>query len=115
MEIPPRPVAGLVPELQAELEPKPASGEFRLREYVILPGQEYFVSGTCSENRETQDESDRNVILKGENEPTFLISSKPDVQVVGSGLRTSSLKMVFGGAALTLVCLGFLLAHLHTF
>jgi len=104
-----------VPELQAELEPKPASGEFRLREYVILPGQEYFVSGTCSENRETQDSSDRNVILKGENEPTFLISSKPDVQVIGSGLRASSLKMVFGGAALTLVCLGILLVHLHMF
>ena len=104
-----------VPDLQAQLKPEAATGEFRLREYVILPGQDYFVSGTCSENRETQDESDRNVILKGENEPTFLISSKPDVQVIGSGLRTSSLKMVFGGAALTLVCLGFLLAHLHTF
>jgi hypothetical protein len=100
--------------VQANFESTSATGKFRLRESLILPGQQYFVSGTCVENPEP-DSSDRNIIVKGEHEPTFLISGNPDAQMMTSGIRGSALKMVFGGAAVALLCLAFLLAHLHLF
>jgi hypothetical protein len=100
--------------VQTSFQSTPATGRFRLRESLVLPGQQYFVSGTCVENPE-QDSSDRNMIVKGEHEPTFLISSKPDAQVIANGIRGSALKMVFGGAAVALLCLAFLLGHLHLF
>ena len=100
--------------MQSNFQSTSTTGRFRLRESLILPGQQYFVSGTCVENPE-QDSSDRNIIVKGEHEPTFLISSKPDAQVITSGIRGNALKMVFGGAAVALLCLAFLLVHLHLF
>ena len=73
------------------------------------------MAGSCVENAAAQDGADRNIIVKGSHEPTFLISSKPTTQLLSTGLRSTALKMVFGGAALTLVCLAFLLLHLHLF
>jgi hypothetical protein len=35
--------------------------------------------------------------------------------VIANGIRGSALKMVFGGAAVALLCLAFLLGHLHLF
>jgi E3 Ubiquitin ligase len=91
-----------------------ASGRFRLREYVVVPDHEYFVTGTCVENPSPQDSHDRNLIVKGKTEPTFLISSQPDQQATKKVGR-SSFKLIFGGAALTLVCLALLLLHLKMF
>ena len=104
---------GMAAEIKKHLGGESASGRYRLREYVVLPGQEYFVTGSCVENAAAQDGADRNIIVKGSHEPTFLISSKPTTQLLSTGLRSTALKMVFGGAALTLVCLAFLLLHLH--
>ncbi len=106
---------GLADVILQKMDEKPISGRYRLREYLVLPDQEYFVTGTCVENASGQDGSDRNMIVKGTNEPTFLISSKPTSQSVSTGLRSTAFKMVFGGAALTLVCLALLLVHLHLF
>jgi len=93
-----------------------ASGRYRLREYLILPGQQYNVTGTCVENPSPRDQDgrDRCIIAKGQNEKTFLISSKTEVETQ-KGLRKSAVGMVFGGAALVLVCLALLLAHLGLF
>jgi hypothetical protein len=91
-----------------------ASGRYRMREFLILPGEEYNITGTCAENPGAGDSQDRCIMVNGENEKTFLISSKSDA-ASQSGLRKSALGMVFGGVALTLVCLWLLLAHLGLF
>jgi hypothetical protein len=91
-----------------------ASGRYRLTEYCIVPGQSYDITGTCSENPNPQDEHDRNMILKGQNEPTFLISSRTEREVERS-LRNKALKMIFGGAALSLICLAIILGKLGLF
>jgi len=85
-----------------------SSGRYRLSEYCIFPDYWYDVTGTCAENPAPQDEYDRNMILKGENEPTFLISSKSEKELEG-GLRRKAALYIFGGAALSLVCLAILL------
>ncbi len=91
-----------------------ASGRYRLREALILPGQEYHVTGTCVENPDARDAHDRNMIVQGHNEKTFLISWKQE-QGVQQELRTRAMGMVFGGAALTVVCLALLLWHLNMY
>jgi hypothetical protein len=101
-------------EVLAHLHPHAAEGRFRLREFVIRPGQECFISGTCAENPEPKDEHDRNMIRKGQAEPTFLISCQAERQATGA-VHMRSLKMVFGGAALSVVCLALLLWHLNLF
>ncbi len=88
-----------------------ASGRYRLTEYCIVPGQAYDITGTCAENPNPRDEHDRNMILKGQNEPTFLISSRSEREVERT-VRNKSLKMIFGGAALSLVCLAIILGKL---
>jgi hypothetical protein len=91
-----------------------ATGRYRLRESLILPGQEYHVTGTCVENPDARDAHDRNMIVLGKNEKTFLISWKAE-QEVQHGLRKRALGMVFGGAALAIVCFALLLGHLHLY
>ena len=86
-----------------------ASGRYRLTEYCILPGHEYNITGTCVENPEPKDQHDRNLITKGLNESTFLISWKAP-RAVESGLRNRSIRMIFGGAAVAVICLAILLA-----
>jgi hypothetical protein len=90
-----------------------ASGRFRLKEYVIVPGQEYTILATCSENP-LATSGERNLICKGQHESTFLISAKTDSGAEKS-LRNRALGMVLGGAALSLVCLALLLVHLKLF
>jgi hypothetical protein len=96
-------------------EQRPAEGRFRLREYLVLPDQEYLIDGTCvecSEPAASADRSmiDRTMIAKGTNEPTFLISAKSDVEV-HRAFRKRALLMILGGAALTLACAAGLLLH----
>ncbi len=91
-----------------------ASGRYRLREYLILPGQEYNISGSCAENPKAQDGLNRNVICQGTSEKTFLISSKSE-QDTQKGLRNRAVLMIMGGAAVALVCLALLLNYLKLF
>ena len=88
-----------------------ATGHYRLKEYCLVPGRIYDVTGTCAENPHPQDEHDRNIILKGTNEPTFLISSRAEKEVQ-SWLWKQSLWMILGGAALAIVCLAIVLGKL---
>jgi hypothetical protein len=99
-----------LPQLGMEM----ASGRYRLREFLILPGEEYNVTGTCVENPNPCDDHDRCMIMKGQNEKTFLVSWETEGETQ-KNLRKSAAGMVFGGAALTLVCLALLLAHLGLF
>lgn len=88
-----------------------SSRRYRLTEYCILPGHWYDVTGTCAENPATQDEQDRHIIVKGENEPTFLISWRDEKGIEGR-LRNRAALHIFGGAALAVVCLALLLSKL---
>jgi len=81
---------------------------YRLSEYCILPEQSYDVAGTCVENPEPRDEHDRNMIVKGQNEPTFVISWRSEKELK-SRLRNRAALHIFGGAALSVVCLAVLL------
>jgi len=69
------------------------------------------VTGTCVENPEAKDGRDRNLITKGQNEPTFLISYRTESEVE-TRLRNRAALMVFGGGAGGVVCRGLLLAKL---
>jgi hypothetical protein len=95
----------------AHQETHGASGHYRLTEYCLLPGQTYDITGTCAENPNPRDEHDRNLILKGTNEPTFLISSRTEKQVE-SWLRRRTLLMILGGAALAIICLAVFLGKI---
>jgi E3 Ubiquitin ligase len=87
-------------------------GSFRLKELCIVPGRRYTITGTCTENPKAKDEHDRNLILKGVNESTYLISEKP-LAALESSLRVRVALMVLGGAALAVVCLALLLVRFH--
>ena len=85
-----------------------ASGRYRLIEQCILPDHEYDIGGTCEENRFAKDVNDRNLIRKGKNEPTFLISCLSGGQV-NTLMQRGSMLMVYGGAIVAVFCLGLLL------
>jgi hypothetical protein len=88
-----------------------ASGRYRFTEYCLVPDQTYEVTGTCVENPNPKDEHDRNMIVKGQNEPTFLISYRTERQVE-SNLRRRAALYVFGGAGLSILCVALLLLKL---
>jgi len=91
-----------------------SSGRYRFTEFCILNGHWYDLTGTCVENPSPQDEHDRNLILKGENEPTFLISWRNEKEIEAK-LRNRAALYVFGGAALSVVCLAALLVSFGFF
>lgn len=102
-------------ELVASIEGIPsARGRYRLTERCILPDHEYDVTGTCDENPFAEGADDRNLIRKGTNEPTFLISglSRSDVNVMQ---KVQSYLMIFGGGMLAVFCLGILLLRFGQF
>ena len=102
--------AGLLDQLIHQ-KPEAASGQFRLREYVVTPGQQYLISGTCMENPDSAASAeDRGMIAKGKNEPTFLISAESDIQLHHT-LQKRALLMILGGAVAAILCAVFLLAH----
>lgn len=84
-----------------------ADGRYRLTEYCVLPGMDYQVTGTCRENPNPRDASDRNLIALGSDEKTFVISRKSEAQVV-SGERNRALRWIFGGAFASIVFLALL-------
>ena len=84
---------------------------YRLSEYCIVPEHWYDVTGTCVENPNPQDEHDGNMIVKGQNEPTFLISWRSEKEIE-SALRKRAALHIFGGGALSVTCLAILLFRL---
>jgi len=88
-----------------------SSRRYRFTEYCIIRDHWYDVTGTCVENPSAAEEHDRNLIQKGENEPTFLISWRSEKNVE-SRLRNQAALHIFGGGALAVICLAVLLARL---
>lgn len=74
---------------------------YRFTEYCLVAGRPTNVLGTCMENPNPADEGDLNLIKKGENEKTFLITTKSEKQLEGS-LRLQAILMIFIGAVLIL-------------
>ena len=77
-------------------------------ECCIQPDHDYDISGTCTENPVAKDSSDRNLIRKGKNEPTFLISDRARADVTPMAHRGGYL-MIYGGGMVAVFCLGLLL------
>ena len=75
------------------------SQSFRFTEHCLLAERDCNIIGTCFENPSPKDEHDRNMVMKGQNEKTFLITSKAEGQIENS-LRRKALAMILVGAAL---------------
>jgi hypothetical protein len=71
---------------------------YRLTEHCLVAGRVCNVMGTCAENPAPADEHDRNLIKRGENEKTFLITTKTEKQIEKS-LRLRAFFLVLLGAA----------------
>ena len=85
-------------------------GDYRLTERCILPNSLYEILGTCTENRDAPSEIARQVIAKGENAPTLLISHQSDADLEET-LRSRALRHVLGGGAMAI---GFAAALLES-
>jgi hypothetical protein len=72
---------------------------YRLTEHCLVAGRACNVMGTCTENPAPADENDRNLLKRGENEKTFLITTKTEKQIEKS-LRLKAIFLVVLGAAL---------------
>ena len=91
-----------------------AKERYRLTERCVLPGHEYDITGTCSENPVARDEAERTVIRKGTNEPTLIISGLAH-QDVDAMQKIWSYFLIFGGGMLAVFCLGMLLLRFGQF
>ena len=72
---------------------------YRFTETCLVAGRPCNVLGSCTENPSPADQSDRNLIKRGENEKTFLITTKSEKQIEKS-LRLKAFLLVVIGAAL---------------
>lgn len=84
------------------------SDMFQLTEYCILPEFEYELTGTCAENPQPEGEHDLKMIVKGKNDPTFMISLGSEASVEDDLLRNAKL-YIFGGACLSVASLAVIL------
>ncbi len=86
---------------------------YRFTEFVLPAGRATNVLGTCAENPSASGDDDRNLIKRGENEKTFLISTKSEEKLEGS-MKLQAFVMIFLGAALILggAAVGLYSAHM---
>ena len=94
--------------LPAELSPQDSGQHLRFTEQCLLPDREYNILGTCVENPNAQDARDRNMIVRGQNEPTFLISWKAELALEKETRRGSFLLILIGAALLVAAAAVFL-------
>lgn len=81
---------------------------YRLTEHCLLADRECNIIGTCAENPSPKDDLDRNLLKKGQNEKTFLITSMGEKQIEKS-LRLRAIIMVLSGAAIMIGVVAFAL------
>jgi hypothetical protein len=84
--------------------------KLRFTEYCLIADRDCNVLGTCTENPSPKDEHDRNLIMKGQNEKAFLVTTKTEGQIEKS-LHRKALVLIFLGAALMIGVTAF---ALHT-
>ena len=82
---------------------------YRLSEECLLADRDCIVMGTCVENPRPQDDHDRNLITRGENEKTFLISSLTE-QKTEKDLRSKALILILVGSLFMIVAAFFVLS-----
>jgi hypothetical protein len=83
---------------------------YRFTEQCLLAERDCTILGTCAENPSPQDEHDRNLLMRGQNEKTFLITSKTGKQIEKS-LRWKAIGLVLLGAA---ILIGMTAMALHS-
>ncbi|MEM7815809.1 MAG: GIDE domain-containing protein [Candidatus Aenigmatarchaeota archaeon] len=87
----------------------------RYTEWFIGPGEKIYILGTATDNPNVKlsSKGTENIIIKrGENEKIFYVSDKSEKEILSS-LGWKVIVGVFGGAILTVVCLGFLILYLQ--
>ncbi len=88
-----------------------SGSRMRYREYRIEPGNPIYVLGTAEYSPNIQDEHERVIIRKGSRHPWFFVSEHSQREVLQTFGRQSWL-YTFGGAALAVACLGWLVVRL---
>ena len=89
-------------------------GPMRFYERNLSPGDPCYVLGTAGEVPGVADEHERIVIQKSKLHPWFFIAEATQKDVLSKLGSTANLH-IFGGPALTLACLGYLLYRLGVF
>jgi len=79
-----------------------AGHRLRFTEGCLLPDREYRVLGTCVENPHPQDERDRNMIARGQNESSYIISWKTEAAIERQ-TRRNSLALILAGSVLIVI------------
>ncbi len=87
-----------------------SGSRMRYREYRIEPGNPIYVLGTAEYSPNIQDEHERVIIRKGSRHPWFFVSERSQREVLQTFGRQSWL-YTFGGAALAVACLGWLVVR----
>ena len=88
-----------------------SGSRMRYREYRIEPGNPIYVLGTAEYLSNVQDEHERIIIRKGTRHKWFFVSEHSQREVLQTLGRQSWL-YTFGGAALAVACLGWLVFRL---
>jgi hypothetical protein len=91
--------------------PLTGRGSFRITEDCLVAEHEYDVIGTCAQNPQPQGDQDRNLILKGKNEPTFLISGVSELTLEKT-LRKRALTRILLGGLLMIFTMAIIIASL---
>jgi hypothetical protein len=99
----------LPPAMAARINPK---GSYRFTEHCLLADRECIVLGTCFENPRPKDEHDRNIITKGVNEKTFLITTKAKLQEE-KRLRRRAVQRILLGAGVMVAVTAFAVTVAH--
>ena len=88
---------------------KDFSGQrLRFTEECLIADRQCNILGTCVENPTPKDEHDRNLIQKGTNEPTFVISDKAE-GALEKKVRRAAFSMILVGALLMVAMVALVL------
>jgi hypothetical protein len=85
-----------------------APGDYRLTEYCVVPESEYDITGTCAMNPHGTSDLDRQLITRGLNDRTFLISDQTE-KGLEQDLHIRAWRHIVGGGLLAVVGMAVLL------
>jgi hypothetical protein len=91
--------------------PLTGHGSYRITESCLVAEHEYDIIGTCVENPQSQWIQDRNLILKGQNERTFVISGFSELRLEKI-LRKRALTGIIIGGFLMVITMGIIINQL---